>query len=155
MLKVNSFLVFILLLSFFSCKKDYSPTPELKFEELSKKFMAQNQVDSTVLTFSFVDGDGDLGDDVTDNIYVRDNRTNTLLGAYRMPDYSSNNANNYRKGSISIVIKSPCCIYPDSSSCYASQVHPIDTMRFTIQIEDRSGKLSNIVISDLVQLDCI
>ena len=155
MLKINSFLVFISLLSFFSCQKDYSPTPELKFEELSKTFMAQGQVDSTVLTFSFVDGDGDIGDDVADNIYVRDNRTDKLIGTYRMPDYSSNSSNNYRKGSISIVVKSPCCIYPDSSSCYASQIYPIDTMRFTIQIEDRSGKLSNVVTSDLVQLDCI
>lgn len=122
---------------------------------MSKKFMAQNQADSTVLTLSFVDGDGDIGDDISNNIYIRDNRTNALIGEYRMPNYTTNSANNYRKGDFSITIKSPCCLYPDSSSCYPSTVYPIDTMRFMVQVQDRSGKLSNIVISDLVQLDCI
>ncbi|MCP4441376.1 MAG: hypothetical protein GY810_20920 [Aureispira sp.] len=155
MLKIKSFLIFTILISFFSCKKDYSPTPDLEFMEMSKKFMAQNQADSTVLTFSFVDGDGDIGDDATDNIYIRDSRTDGLIGTYRMPNYATTNSDNYRKGTVSIVVKSPCCIYPDSSSCYASTVHPIDTMRFTIQVQDRSGKWSNTIQSDLVQLDCI
>lgn len=151
--KLTAFLAFLFSCCLFSCQEKYSTTPELTFSELSKSFMTQNGTDSLFLTFLFKDGDGDIGTDTTKNIIVKDARDGSILASYKVPDYLLNN-NNSRKGSITLVVYSSCCIYPNGTSCQPSNDYPTDEMRYEIQLQDRAGNWSNIIQSDPVTLEC-
>lgn len=144
----------ILFFSITACRKTDPPEPALTYLSISKGFMAQNGQDSLLLTFSFTDGDGDIGNDTEDNIFVTDSRTNQLIASYRIPEVDENSSKNGRQGDITLILYSQCCIYPDSSSCYASTVFPTDSMSYKIQVKDKAGNLSNIISTDAVQLDC-
>ncbi|MGH1339317.1 MAG: hypothetical protein ACRBFS_24575 [Aureispira sp.] len=115
--------------------------------------MTQNGTDSLFLTFEFQDGDGDIGSDTSKNIIVTDARNGLILASYKVPDYLLNN-NNSRKGSITLVVYAPCCIYPNGTSCQPSMDYPMDKMRYEIQLCDRAGNCSNIIQSDPVTLEC-
>jgi|SRR6185436_780774 len=56
-------IIFILLVSFISCKtpKKYPPEPVITFKELVKNTNELGIDESADLTISFVDGDGDIG----------------------------------------------------------------------------------------------
>lgn len=117
--------------------------------------MVQNGADSLLVTFSFEDGDGNIGNDVEDNVFVRDARTHQLVARYRIPEMNANrNRKGSRQGDITLILYSQCCIYPDSSSCYANSVFPVDTMSYTIQVIDKAGNSSNVITTDRIQLDC-
>lgn len=146
----------VLLLSFFwvACKKKYPPTPEIEFLSISKNFLSQNGADSLQIKFSFVDGDGDIGNETTDNVFVYDARTEQLIATYRIPEYTENTKYTYRKGEIALIVYSQCCIYPDSSQCYANSTYPLDSMTYLIKVQDKTGNFSNTIETDIVQLDC-
>lgn len=151
--KLTAFLAFLFSLSLFSCQEKYSTTPILTFSELSKSFMTQNGTDSLFLTFLFEDGDGDIGSDTSKNIVVKDSRNGSILASYKVPDYLLNNSSS-RKGSITLVVYSPCCHYPNGTSCQPSTTYPTDKMQYEIQLQDRAGNWSNIIQSDFVTLEC-
>lgn len=151
--KLTAFLAFLFSITLFSCQEKYSNTPVLTFSEISKSFMVQNGADSLFLTFNFVDGDGDIGSDTSKNIVVTDARNGLILASYKVPDYLLNN-NNSRKGSITLVVYSSCCIYPNGTSCQPSNDYPTDEMQYEIQMRDRAGNWSNIIQSDRITLEC-
>lgn len=154
-LKITSFFLLCTIVHFFSCTDQKSHIPHIEFVSVSNNYMVQNGVDSLFLKFKFTDGNGDLGSDTTDNIFVKDSRTGLIIANYKIPDYLGNNPNNScRTGEISLVVYSQCCIYPDSSSCYSSTLFPTRPMKYQIQIQDQAGNYSNIIESSEIILEC-
>lgn len=142
------------VLGLYACKDKYAKEPAIEFMSVSKSFMTQNGVDSMQLRFSFVDGDGDIGNEEEDNVFVSDARTNQLVASYRIPEYTPNPKQTFRKGEISLVVYAQCCIYPDSTSCYVNAAHPLDTLRYLVQVRDKAGNWSNVIETSPVVLDC-
>jgi hypothetical protein len=143
----------ILALSIFlmtGCEKDDNlpVIPEISFKTL-EKFPSQNAgIDSLVLTFSFEDGDGDIGspdsDTISRDIFVtlfeKQNGTfvpivfaDTLLLTYRMPYLEPSGNNSSLIGDVVI-----------SYLGYLIGV-PNDTVRYDVYIRDRAGHKSNTI----------
>lgn len=136
---------------FFSCQ-EASPIPKLTFKEVSRQAMQQGGADSLFLTFDFIDGDGNVGSD-TNNIQVLDSRTDELLSTHRMPDFVNNVAQE-RSGTITLVLRSPCCVYPNGTRCQSSTQYPTQTMRYQVRLIDQAGNWSNTIESSTIVLEC-
>jgi len=144
-----------MIISFFSCDKNKSKVPSIAFVSISQSFMVQNAQDSAYLRFSFSDGDGDLGSDTDDNVFVKDSRTGAVIAKFRIPNYTGNQNNSAREGEVTVIVYPPCCIYPDSTSCTPSTVFPTRKMKYLIQVIDEAGNYSNEIETDEITLDCL
>lgn len=138
------------LFGFFACIKppSYPIEPVIEFTSLSKFTIKQStlNVDSITINFSFTDGDGDLGDSDSINIFVTDTRQDFVANKFRIPFIPPEGAANGISGEVSIVTYSTCCIFPDGQvPCTPSTAYPVDTLTYKIQIRDRAGNLSNII----------
>lgn len=146
-------LPFLLILSFWGCEEYQSEVPQLTFISNSKSILAQNNQDSTFVKFAFEDGDGDIGNDTMDNIFVRDARNGQIIVQERIPNFT--NTNSYKEGELTLVIHAPCCIYADGSSCYPNPTAPSNKTRFLIQLRDNAGNWSNEIESPEITIDCL
>ncbi len=138
---------------------DYPDEPVITFERLSKNTMLQSTFgqDSVTITFSFTDGDGDLGfDDDQESIFIIDGRDSFQKPSYRIPYIEQQGAGNGISGEISIVVPTTCCIYPPPlppcDTLNAPQM--LDTVFYLLQIKDRAGHLSNQIQTDPITLIC-
>ena len=155
--KITTFILILAVLGLVSCKKNNYPNePVLEFLSVSKQYMLQNGQDSMVLTLSYTDGDGDIGSDVNDNIFLRDNRTGALIASYRFPNDTDQEAGTYRKGELQLIVYSACCIYNDTAvvNCGPNPNQSLDTLRYTIEVVDQSGRESNIIETSDIYLEC-
>lgn len=155
--KILSFFLIAGILAMFSCKRDkYPEEPVLTFKSQSKNTMKQNGTDSMVLTFAYTDGDGDISNDSTDNIFLLDKRTELILATYRFPNDNDTKPGEFRKGELQLIVYSGCCIYndPNFGSCIANPNQSLDTLRYLIEVKDRSGKTSNRIESEDLILEC-
>jgi hypothetical protein len=143
-----------LMSSAIGCSKKPANEPEIKYVGVSKNFMPQNKQDSMILEFSFIDGDGDLGNDSEDAIFVRDSRDNSLVATYQIPQHLQSDKKKCQEGTITLVIYSRCCVYADSSSCYPNGNVGLDSLYYSLQMRDRAGNWSNTIQSELIELDC-
>ena len=154
-IKLTSFLLLITIVCFFSCDDKSSDTPYIEFVSVSKSYLSQNGADSLYFKFSFTDGDGNIGSDTTDNVFVKDSRTGLNVSSYKIPDYLGNNSNNSsRSGEVTIIVYSQCCIFPDTTSCHSSTIYPTGIMKYQLQIKDQEGNYSNIIESNEITLEC-
>lgn len=150
------------LLVFQFCVKppDYPDEPVITFESLSKTTMLQSTYgqDSVVITFSYTDGDGDLGflDDGEESIFIVDGRDTFQKPSYRIPYIEQQGAGNGISGEICIVVPTTCCIYSDLFLPCDTLNPPqqIDTVFYWIRIKDRAGHLSNEIQTDPITLIC-
>ena len=132
------------LFSLVSCSDEetFPVTPAISFKSL-EKFQSLSGLDSLVLTFSFTDGDGDIGSAASDtfgrDVYARLFERNSgvfeeaPLGApleYRVPYLEPRGNNSSLKGDIRISID------------YNIQ-RPNDTIYYKVLLEDRAGNRSN------------
>ena len=138
---------------------DYPKEPVIEFMSLSKTTMFQTPFgqDSVVITFSFTDGDGDLGfTDGQESIFIKDGRDSFQKPSYRIPHVDQQGAGNGISGEISIVVPTTCCIYPfplpPCDTINAPQ--QFDTVFYQIQIKDRAGNLSNEIQTAPIRLIC-
>ena len=150
-----------LVVAFAACisPPDYPIQPEIKFIGLSKNVMRQGLLgieDSLFLSFSFTDGDGDLGslgqgkDSV--NIFLTDKRTNQPSERFRIPYVPEQGAGNGISGDIRLLLFTTCCnVLPP---CEASTSKPIDTLIYEISIKDRAGHESNKILTAPIYLQC-
>jgi len=155
--KILSFLTLILIISLFSCEKNkYPDEPQIEFISQSKDLMKQNGMDSMLIIIGYTDGDGDIGSDSIDNIFLKDKRNEQIIATYRFPNDQVSNPGNYRKGELQLIVYSGCCIYsnPNVADCTPNTNQPTDTMRYIIEIKDRSGKMSNRIESEDLILEC-
>lgn len=154
-LKITSFLLLITILCFFSCGEKPSDTPTVEFVSVSKNYMVQGGLDSLYLKFKFTDGDGNIGSDINDNIFVSDSRTGVVIASYKLPNYLGNNANNSsRTGEITLIVYSQCCIYDNGTSCQPSSSQATKNMRYEVQVVDQLGNYSNVMETDDIILEC-
>lgn len=153
--KLLSFFVLFYSVALFSCKESVSVVPFIEYVSVSQTYLQQNGQDSVYLVFTFQDGDGNLGSDSSHNVFVSDSRTGLNIATFSIPAYLGVSADNSKSsGSVSILLYAPCCIYPDSSSCYVQPLFPSRTMQFQIQVVDNAGNYSNKINSEDIILDC-
>ena len=144
---------------------DYPVEPVIAFKSLSKNIMPQKGFgnDSVPITFTFTDGDGDLGfeDKGEKSIFLTDTRDNVEKLPYSIPFVGLQGVGNGISGDITIVFanSSTCCIYPPDSGripCDTSFRVPktFDTLSFKIKIRDRAGHFSNEIETAPIYLRC-
>lgn len=136
--------------SLISCvtRPDFPIEPVIEFISMEDNQMVQNSfnTDSIRVTFSFTDGDGDLGDQDSLNIFIRDNRDQFIASKYRLPEFPPEGAQRGVRGEITLTIYTTCCIFPDGTPpCEPSLQYPTDTLRYDIYIRDRAGHVSNTI----------
>ncbi len=143
---------------------NYPDTPEISFTGLSKSVMQQgrSEGDSVIISFSYTDGDGDLGypkSDTTTSILVKDNRDSFVKFRYKLPYVDPQGAGNGISGQVSIVIPTSCCIFetPEGIKLACENVPPsflYDTLYYFIRIRDRAGNISNEIKAGPIGLKC-
>ncbi len=113
--------------------------------------------DSIWLKFEFEDGDGDLGfgsNDIRQDIFVHDERTGNLHGAFKLPDLPQLGSG-AQKGTISILLFTSCCIFPDNiPPCSTPLQYPVDTLIFSMYLTDRANHKSDTLQSGPLVLFC-
>lgn len=155
----NKFYFFCALILVMSCVKPpkYPKEPTIKYERMTKSIMKQDGVfngDSTTITISFTDGDGDLGSTIRrGNAFFRDTRS-TKKDTFTIPAIPQQGANNGVSGEISFTLYSSCCIYSNTSACFPNPNVPLDTMTYEIQILDEAGNVSNTIETTPIILRC-
>lgn len=149
---------------------DYPKEPVIEFLSISPNVMLQRPFyvlpDSvtTTVTFSYTDGDGDLGypgNDTATSIIVRDARTPQLTRQYQLPYVDEQGAGNGISGEVSLNIPIVCCI-PDPLNgiplppcdTLSPSMQMRDTVVFIIQIKDRAGHFSNSIETAPLILIC-
>lgn len=163
-MKINILLFIVFLTAFTACisPPDYPIEPKITFQNLSKNTMRQGELgteDSLFVTFSFTDGDGDLGTPDVDkdtsrilNVFLTDKRTNTPAERFRLPYIPEQGAGNGISGDIRLLLFTTCCnVLPP---CEASTTKPIDTLVYEIYIKDRAGHESNRIQTAPIYLQC-
>ncbi|MGK0387728.1 MAG: hypothetical protein ACI94Y_000454 [Maribacter sp.] len=147
---------------FYSCADppDYPNEPVLEFLTMSKNFMQQAAIegDSMTITFSFTDGDGNLGSNLTTesilDVFLYDKRDGFLANQYRIPFIPQQGVGNGISGEITVIAYSSCCITEAFPPCFVTPSVPTDTLIYQIQIMDRDSNFSNIIESDPIILGC-
>jgi len=107
----------------------------------------QEYSDSLVLSFYFLDGDGDLGTNEADStvIEVVDNRLpNDLIFNYHLSPRAPDGANVAVQGTLNIVLKNIIRLDSNNAS---------ETTTFSIRIKDRAQNWSNILVSPQVTIN--
>lgn len=158
-------LLCILLAAQFCVKPpDYPKEPVIEFMGLSKTVLKQGKSkgDSLSISFSYTDGDGDLGfpkTDPTTSVFVRDDRDSFSKFQYQLPYVEPQGAGNGISGEISIVVPTSCCIFvtPDGTPLACDLVPSTflyDTLYYFIKIRDRAGHMSNEIKAGPIILSC-
>ena len=132
---------------FQSCIKDesFDDEPIIKFESFELYSDNGTDVDSAKYTFSFTDGDGDLGEDDTTvfNCFLQYEEKNgdgftwtpDLLREYQLPSLTPNAIDKNIEGEISLILKPAPIFNVLTDSAY----------RYSCYIIDRAGNKSNAV----------
>ena len=166
-MKLIQYFPFILVAIIISCTKppDYPIEPVIEFERLNKNVMVQSQekTDSVVVTFSFTDGDGDLGhNDSIQDIFLKDIRFPEAEGLnpipFKLPFVPVQGVGNGISGEISVLTYTSCCTYPPGTflpcDTTAYTQFPTDTLIYEIYIKDRAGNESNRILTAPIILNC-
>jgi hypothetical protein len=165
-----SIILFGILLFTGACSEppDFSDEPVISFLYFTKDTVNQGGIGSgevVTLAIAFEDGDGDLGDAQDSlNLYMEDKRVRQTLEPseasyrYRIPLIPEQGSTKGISGEIYVDINTGapiCCISPlIPNVCEPSDLYPIDTITFLVQIKDRSGNLSNVLETDPLYMLC-
>ncbi len=102
-------------------------------------------LDTVYITFSFTDGDGDLGGGSVNNVFLIDSRLGNSGESFYIDAIPQGGASNGISGEITIMIPEIFC-FPNSE--------PRDELVYSIQIVDKAGNLSNIIETPAIELIC-
>lgn len=144
-----------------NCAKapEFPPVPEIAFVGFDDPTIVQrginNPKDTLEITFSFTDGDGDIGDEDELNIFLTDSRDDLAL-TFKVNPIPEQGIGNGISGEITLRIPNDqiCCIFPDGRTCDSDPAFPTDKMFYSIQLKDRFGNESNIVQTDEITILC-
>ena len=159
-----SLLVSLILVSC-SQAPEYPLEPIISYEGLSRIDIPQSsgsvsQLDTMVIRIGFTDGDGDLGDQDSINIFLTDSRDGFqhIFKINEIPELGSSAG---ISGEIAIKLtNSPstkyfCCTFPNTRvTCIPSTEFPFDTMSYSIRIRDRAGNFSNQIRTETFRVLC-
>jgi hypothetical protein len=160
---LSKVLVFLLpACALYSCvdSPDFPVEPQIEFISISKDTIRQGifQEDSLYVTFSFTDGDGDLGrtdQEPDNNVFFIDERTGALDNTFAIPNIPPEGAGNGVEGEVRILLFSTCCIYSDGTDpCQVNPNVALDTVQYRIYIRDRAGHASNEILTAPIILRC-
>jgi len=138
---------------------DYPIEPHIEFLSLSKDTLRRGAFfqDTAFITISFTDGDGDIGDADSLNLFLKDLRTESVT-KNRIPFVPELGASNGLKGEITVRIFSTCCVFdPDLGLDPCVDVHPslpVDELIYEMYIVDRAGHQSNKVQTSTIYIPC-
>lgn len=166
----NIFTLFVsaLLLTFIaSCvsEPEYPDEPVITYMSISKNLVEEG--DSLLLTFSFTDGDGNIGKKLANNAdcsnnncefesdstcykdpfyscYIIDMR-DSCFSSIALPDLAPTGSVKAISGEIDIVIPPVFC---KCMSC------PTDQVEYQIIIKDATGNYSNVILSEPISVNC-
>ncbi len=164
---MNAFKYTILLVTFllaFGCTNppDYPDEPVIEYIGINTNTFVQGiQPNSPQLEIvvSFTDGDGDIGDENNQaNFFLVDSRDNFQF-TRSIPFVPEQGTGNGISGEITLRINTAlghfCCFYPTGQEpCTPSTQFPTDTLTYTLHMMDRSGKVSNSVVTEPIYLLC-
>ena len=112
--------------------------------------------DTMFVTFSFTDGDGDLGSEDSLNIFLTDKRDNFLVDRFRIPFIPEEGSGNGIEGEIRVMVFTSCCIYESGQPpCTTGTDQTLDTLTYELFIKDRSGNESNRIETNPIVLQCL
>jgi hypothetical protein len=128
----------------FSCEKEQviSDTPIIEFKSISPATV-QEYSDDIIITISYSDGDGDLGENNPDihNLFVEDNR-NGIVYQFRIPHLAPDNNSIAIEGNFNITINGSG-ITDESSN---------QQVNYAIYVTDRAGNKSNTIITSSITI---
>lgn len=152
--------VFVLSMIAFQCTKptEYPNVPAIRYIGMSKDSIAQASIasqDSLRITFGFTDGDGDLGDNDSLNVFLTDSRNGQIGQQFKIPFIEQHVGAKGITGEISLTIRQTCCLYDNGQApCTPGITQSTDTMDYAIQIVDRAGNKSNIIHTEPIYILC-
>ncbi len=166
-LSVAAGTAFLFALLSAGCSKPpvYPAEPVIEYVGVNQTTIRQSsgtsdQLDTLIISFSFTDGDGDLGSPDSINVFLTDNRDG-FSHPFKINRIPQLGAGNGIMGQIDIKLtNSPdtkyfCCTYPNTNlTCIPNPQYPTDTMSYSIQLRDRAGNLSNIITTEPIILLC-
>lgn len=117
-----------------------NPVPEIEFREVSTTSVAAYQ-DSLTFTIFYRDGDGDLGENNTDedNIFLEDSRNGVVFGL-RIQQLAPDNAEISIQGDLHVTLPNVPMIGENET----------ETVSYDIWLKDRAGNESNRVNSGTI-----
>jgi len=138
-------LIYILIMVLlFSCTKDetLSVVPAIEFQNINP-LIAQEYIDDIIITISYTDEDGNLGENNPDihNLFVQDNR-NDIEYEYRIPELTPSGSDISITGNFNIKINGTG-ITDESSS---------QKVNYDIYVKDREGNKSNTVTTSSITI---
>lgn len=144
----------------FYCVKppDYPDEPVITYKSMTRTTLRQGTgtFDTTHVTITFTDGDGDLGNEDSLDVFVFDGRDQFLKSKFRLPFIPPEGSGNGISGEIKLRLNTSCCIFPGNvlPPCSPSTDFPTDTLVYEIYIKDRAGHESNRVKTAPIILLC-
>ena len=142
---------------------NYPNTPEIAYVGVNQNSILQgnstNPADTLEITFSFTDGDGDLGNDGDSfDVFLMDSRDG-FTDIKKLPVIPDQGIGNGISGEITIRLPNKpfniCCTYPDNSTaCQPNSNFPTNEISYLIQIQDRTGNLSNKIQTEAITILC-
>ena len=139
-MRALTYILIVLLL--FSCKKDdvLNVAPTVKFQSISP-LTAQEYIDDIIITISYADEDGDLGENAPDidNLFVEDSR-NGIVYHFRIPQLAPNENEISIEGNFNIKINGSGI----TNSSTSQQVN------YDIYVKDRAGNRSNTIATSSI-----
>lgn len=166
-MKLLKYTPIIIILGFViacSTPPEYPIEPYIEFIGFSKDTLQQDYGnpgdDFTEVRLFFTDGDGDLSlsiEDTSNNIILRDLRTDTIAEKFSIPDIPLVSTANGISGEIIFSLPTTCCIYPTDGLIGCVDIDPtfpFDTLVYEIHIIDQAGHESNKVKMDPLFIRC-
>ncbi len=166
MKNIQIFLLFLIMTSLIACVQppDYPDEPRIEYVGVNTRVIRQGSrtavLDTLKVTFSFTDGDGDLGEEGdARNIFIYDSRyPNDTINYGNLLPISEKGSNNGVSGEITFMLPNRptniCCIFPDRRRCEVDPRFPQDTFSFLLQIRDRAGHMSNLIRTETITILC-
>jgi hypothetical protein len=153
-------LAFFIVLVACATPPDYPVEPYLEFIGVSKDTLKRGAMfeDSTFVTFSFTDGDGDIGHPDTLDLFVKDTRLGIIDNQYIIPEVPKLGNGNGIKGEITIRLFTTCCIFPTNlglDPCKdETPSFPYDKVVYEIFLVDQAGHKSNTIQTTPIYIRC-
>ncbi len=127
------------------CVKDepISVVPEIAFVSATPQTITAYE-DSLMVTISYRDGDGDLGENNTDdhNLFMEDSRNGVVYG-FRVRQLAPDDANITIQGNLNIAVPNVPIIGNGN----------MESFTYTIHVVDRAGNESNRVTTSVITVN--
>ena len=133
---------------------DYPIEPEIEFLSVSKSEVLQ-AIDTFRITFSYTDGDGDIGldlDDPDNNVIITDSRTG-FEETFKVPVIPQQGATNGISGEISLLVFASCCLNSNPICLPTPNANPEEIV-YTVRMFDKAGNESNAIQTSPIMLIC-